>query len=82
MEEEELGLDDRFEVEEGGPAACVADEIGRQASIEALYWALILYEGSEDSEGVDWSCGCVSLDWECLALVEKRMEGRYFEVGF
>ena len=42
VEEEELGFVDGFEVEEDGPAACVAHEIGRQASIEALDWSIIL----------------------------------------
>jgi hypothetical protein len=42
VEEEELGFDYGFEVEEDGPAACVAHEIGCQTSIEALDWTLIL----------------------------------------
>ena len=42
VEEQELGFDDGFEVEEDGPTACVAHEVGRQASIEALDRSLIL----------------------------------------
>ena len=55
VEEEELGFDDGFEVEEGGPAAGVAHEIWRQASIEALDWSLIPQKTLEDSKGVDGS---------------------------
>ena len=55
VEEEELGFDYGFEVEEDGPAASIAHEIGRQSSIQALNWSLILEKGSEDSEGVDGS---------------------------
>ena len=65
MEEEELRFDDGFEVEEDGPAACIADEIGRQATIQALNWSLILQKGFEDSEGVDGRRGGVALDWAC-----------------
>jgi hypothetical protein len=37
-----LRFDYGFEVEEDGPAACVAYEIGRQSSIQALNWPVIL----------------------------------------
>ncbi len=55
VEEQELGFDYGFEVEEDRPAACIAYEIGRQSSIQALNWSLIFEEGSEDYKGVDGS---------------------------
>ena len=55
VEEEELRFDYGFEVEENSPAASIAHEIGRQSSIQALNWSLILEKGAENSEGVDGS---------------------------
>lgn len=55
VELQELGFDYGFEVEEDGPAACIAHEIGSQSSIQALNWSLILEKGAENSEGVDGS---------------------------
>ena len=41
VEEKKLLLDDRFKAEENGPAACIANQIWSQPTIQALNWMLL-----------------------------------------
>lgn len=62
MEEQELFLDYRLEVEEDCPAACVSDQIGRQAAVEALDGLLFRDELFEDTKATDGCLGGVTVD--------------------
>jgi hypothetical protein len=62
VEEKKLLLDDRFEAEENGPAACIANQIWSQPTIQALDWMLLGDQVLEDTESADGRIGRIPVD--------------------
>lgn len=64
MKEHKLSFDHGLEVEEYRPAAGIANQIRRQAAVEALDWLLLRDELFEDAEAADGRLEGVAVDWD------------------
>ena len=69
----QLLLDSRFEVEEDGPAAGVAEQVRGEAAVQALHGSVVGEEGPQDAEGTDGTRGDAAVDWEVVRTVVRTL---------